>query len=319
MAKRRSNKRDDSLIIVLMDTQWQVSVVIAIVAFVIMRWLIPMLAKGFILLPIANVVSGFAPITALFFLFIGGISFVRNRGNAAPVSIEKDYSSYFPAQNSLPLIPSSTTPPPQAGFIPDAAKWISSHATQWGAKPRITDWSLELLQSLEWKRYEMLCAEYFRILGKRVETIAKGADGGVDARIYDKDSDILEYALQCKSWNSMVGVKEIRELFGVMAHESAGKGIFMTTSWFSNDAKQFAAEHKDRLFLLDGELFLSMLSNLPEEKRNVLLDFAIEGDYTTPTCASCGIKMIQRSGKAGEFWGCRNYPKCRSTFKIAKS
>jgi restriction system protein len=93
------------------------------------------------------------------------------------------------------------------------------------------------------------------------------------------------------------------------AKADEAKGIFMTTSWFSDDAKKFAAEHKDKLFLIDGELFLTMLSNLPEEKRKVLLDFATEGNYTTPTCASCGIKMIRRPGKTGEFWGCINFPR----------
>jgi restriction system protein len=224
----------------------------------------------------------------------------------------------LPSEMPLSTTPSGTQSP-QADFIPDTAPWINSYTALWRTKPGITDWSLELLQSLEWKRYEMLCAEYFRILGKRVETIAKGADGGIDARIYAKNSDVLEYAIQCKSWSRMIGVKEIRELFCVMAHESAGKGIFMSTSLFSNDAKEFAAEHKDKLFLIDAELFLSMLSNLPDAKRKVLLDFATEGDYLTPTCASCGIKMVRRPGKAGEFWGCMNYSRgCRSTFKIAR-
>lgn len=37
---------------------------------------------------------------------------------------------------------------------------------------------------MEWKRFELLCAEYFRCLGKRVETVTQGADGGIDARIF---------------------------------------------------------------------------------------------------------------------------------------
>jgi restriction system protein len=116
-----------------------------------------------------------------------------------------------------------------------------------------------------------------------------------------------------------VRISGATSLFGVMAHESAGKGIFMSTSWFSDDAKQFAADHdhKDKLFLIDGEKFLSMILNLPEEKLKALLNFATEGDYTTPSCASCGTKMIRRTGKGGGFWGCKNYPRCHSTLKVA--
>ena len=32
-----------------------------------------------------------------------------------------------------------------------------------------------------------------------------------------------------------------------------------------------------------------------------------------PTCASCGIKMEhQRADGAVAFWGCNNYPRCKS-------
>ena len=333
MAKRRNSKREESLAVVLMDLPWQVSVIVAAFAFVVMRWIIPMQAKSPILLPLATMVSGFAPIVAIFFLCIGGISFFKNRSRAAP-TLNK-----YPSAQINPAIKHTISNRPSLGtranitenntsalgnqtiehtltVIPSDPN-LGMQTTGESTKPKITEWSLDLLKVLEWKRFEMLCAEYFRVLGKRVETIAQGADGGIDARIYKKDSDVLEFAIQCKSWNSIVGVKHVRELFGVMAHESAGKGIFMTTSWFSDDAKQFAAEHKDKLFLLDGEKFISMISNLPDEKRKIILEFSTEGDYTTPTCASCGIKMIQRPGKGGDFWGCLNFPRCRSTLKIA--
>jgi len=93
----------------------------------------------------------------------------------------------------------------------------------------------------------------------------------------------------------------------------------MATSTFSDDAQQFAKAHNDKLFLIDGAKFVSLLSALPRDKRKQLLEFATEGDYTTPSCASCGIKMVRRSGKAGEFWGCQNYPRCKSTLKMTST
>ncbi|MDP5239652.1 topoisomerase DNA-binding C4 zinc finger domain-containing protein [Uliginosibacterium sp. 31-16] len=41
------------------------------------------------------------------------------------------------------------------------------------------------------------------------------------------------------------------------------------------------------------------------------MELATEGDWTTPTCGHCGIKMVAREGKSGSFWGCRNFPRCR--------
>ena len=31
-------------------------------------------------------------------------------------------------------------------------------------------------------------------------------------------------------------------------------------------------------------------------------------------CPNCGSALVKRNGKNGEFWGCSNYPKCRTTF-----
>lgn len=298
MTRRKSRKRNDSGVI---DIPWQITLLMAIFVFAVLRWFIPMLVKSVVLLPLVNMISGFAPMAALFIVFIGGISFLRNIGSASPALAEDTSAANYPIHERALMQPNADLHP---------------YTSQWGTKPNITDWSLDLLRSLEWKRFEILCAEYFLVLGKRVETISHGADGGLDARVYKKNSDVMEFAIQCKAWDSMVGVKPVRELFGVMAHESAGKGIFMATSRFSDDAKQFAEEHKDKLFLIDGEKFLSMISMLPEEKREKLLALSAEGDYTTPTCASCGIKMIRRMGKSSEFWGCKNYPKCRSILKI---
>lgn len=294
MKKRKNN----SIALVLVDLPWPVSVALAGIIYIAMRWVLPSTVHSPILLPMANAISGFAALIAMAFLLIAAISYIRNKKSSAP---------------TIRLVHSTS-----ASNVPlnlDARKFtvISSKMS-----PPIT-WSLDLLRTLEWKRFEMLAAEYFRVLGKRVATISHGADGGIDARVYANNADVLEYAIQCKAWSSPVGVKEIRELFGVMAHESAGKGIFMTTRTFTDDAKKFASEHSNKLFLIDGQKFISMIGNLPEVKKARLLAFATEGDYTTPTCASCGIKMVSRSGRNGMFWGCQNYPKCKSTLKMAAS
>jgi restriction system protein len=268
--------------------------VLAAILFAAMRWLVPALLTSPALAPVAGAISGFAPLAALLILIVAVVPSLR--GKSAPA-----------AADSRPAV---RTPAPS-----HAAS--GRYAAMGTAKPE--DWSPALLRSLEWKRFEMVCAEYFRLLGKRVETVSHGPDGGIDARVYAKDSDVMKFAIQCKAWDGLVDVKPIRELFGVMAHESAGKGIFIATSGFTGAAKQFADEHKDKLFLIDGEKLISMISKLPEEKWKKLLEFAIEGDYTTPTCASCGIKMVRRTGKGGMFWGCANYPKCRTTMFLKNS
>ncbi len=64
---------------------------------------------------------------------------------------------------------------------------------------------------------------------------------------------------------------------------------------------------------------LSVLrQGLPEAQQQALLAFATEGDYTKPTCPSCGIKMRHVAGTNGrhDLWGCANYPRCRQKLGI---
>jgi restriction system protein len=173
-----------------------------------------------------------------------------------------------------------------------------------------TDWSLELLQSIEWKRFEELCVAYYREKGIRAETTYLDGEGGVDIRLYQevmnpKPSSIV----RCKAWgDKWIGVKPIRDLLDTKIQETVAKGVFMTPGGFTDDARKFA--EANRIILLDGKHFLEMLKHLPEGRSMQLLAVAIKGNYTIPTCPRCEMKMVHRKGPMGDFWGCRNYPTC---------
>lgn len=178
-----------------------------------------------------------------------------------------------------------------------------------------TEWSLELIQKIEWKKFEELSTAYYLEKGITAKATSLGADGGIDIKLYQDDSGNPTSIVQCKAWTSKyVGVKEIREFLGVMTHEKIAKGFYMTSGEFSIDAKSTATANK--ITLINGELFLAMIKRLPEKAQQKLLALATEGDYTTPSCSSCGTKMIKRNGKRGEFWGCRNFPRCKQMLYV---
>jgi len=250
MSKRIVAKNFAVLISRLFVVPWQISVVMAIELFVVMRWITPSIFNTPRLVVLSNNIFSLATIVSCIFLIYAAVSYFLNR----IVTKKREQAEI---------------------------KVVESPVLKDDARP--TEWSIELLRTLEWQRFEMLFVEYFQLLGKRVETVFHTADGGIDARIYPRDSNTLEYAVQCKAGNSEVGIKPIWELYGVMAHESAGKGIYLTASIFSADAKQFADEHKEKLFLIDGPRFIAMISKLPDEKKAKLLMFATEGQNHTPS------------------------------------
>jgi restriction system protein len=181
-------------------------------------------------------------------------------------------------------------------------------------------WGYELIDSLEWRRFEELCAGYFSAKGYDTRITALGADGGIDIFLYKPDRENPLGIVQCKAWNARnVGVKPVRELYGVMAAEQVPLGVFITSGEFTADARKFSEEK--HVQLITGNDLLDLIRKLPQEKQAELLAEVTKGDYMTPTCPSCGIKMIKRTAQRGgnkgnQFWGCANFPNCKLTISI---
>ncbi len=185
-----------------------------------------------------------------------------------------------------------------------------------------TYWNLKLLMSLDWKVFEELTGEVFKGLGYRIELTPFGADDGIDLLLYEEEEMEPYAAVQCKSWtNRVIGVKEIRELLGAMVHRKLNHGVFVTTNNFSNEARSFA--FGKTIELVDGPAFLENILKVEQAVEVDLLTKIKNKDCFIPTCPTCGTKMVLRTAKKGtragnQFYGCRNYPRCRRTYPIPK-
>lgn len=191
-----------------------------------------------------------------------------------------------------------------------------------GGRP-IDGWTLEALQRLEWKRFETVSKAFLDAIGFSARMTRVGADGGIDLIMY-RDGQTEPVAIaQCKAWTSRsVGVKPVRELYGVMAAEHVTHGIFFTTSHYTEEALNFAkGKH---LELVSGPQLIDFIKQLTPDAQSTLLATAFEGDFETPTCPQCDRKMTRRVSRRGRnegsaFWGCVNYPRCKQTFQIRTS
>jgi len=173
-------------------------------------------------------------------------------------------------------------------------------------------WSMDLLKGMEWKRFEELCLEFWLIKGYPASLTGPGADGGVDIVIADRADANKAFAIaQCKSRSQRIGVEPVRALWGSKDHFKAALAIFYSVSGFSPDATAFA-EGK-HLKLIDGDVLLEQIGKLPAHDQIALLAKITRGDYTTPSCPKCEIKLVKRPGGGGrpDFWGCKNFRACR--------
>jgi restriction system protein len=179
-------------------------------------------------------------------------------------------------------------------------------------------WSREVFEVIEWRRFEAVVEALFQQAGFETKTQSHGADQGVDVWLYSKHQPGEPVSIvQCKHWQGkQVGVDKIRELRGVMAAHNVRRGQFATTSTFSSAAVEFATGNAINLLDISGLLALIDKRSADEQAR--LLTVALHGEYWKPTCVNCGDKMVEREPKKGgaHFWGCINYPRCKTAMPM---
>jgi restriction system protein len=183
--------------------------------------------------------------------------------------------------------------------------------------------SIDLVRQLSWRQFESIVGEAFRRRGYTVmENAVDGPDGGIDLVLRKDDA---KYYVQCKQWKqAKVGVKPIRELYGVIAAGGAAGGFFVASGEYTSDARDFA--RKCAIELIDGLTLADMIAQArepepfidPTNRKRTEPTMDIDAPTVDPTCPTCGAAMLRRTAKRGTnagstFWGCSLYPRCRGT------
>lgn len=172
-------------------------------------------------------------------------------------------------------------------------------------------WSSDVFAVIEWRRFEAVCEALFAQDGFEVGSRSSGADGSVDIWLHCANAPEPVVVVHCKHWLAQpVGVDEMREFLAVMASHQLQRGRYATRSGYTADAKRFAQDHG--IQALDGAALLDLIATRTPEQQQALLAIAFEGEYWRPTCASCGIKLVNYPaiGGGAAFWGCSNHPRC---------
>lgn len=114
------------------------------------------------------------------------------------------------------------------------------------------------LLDLNPRDFELLIGRLFELLGFRTEVTRQSRDGGIDCIAVDYRPMLGgKIVIQVKRFSGVVGVTTIRELYGVMQHLRANKGIVITTGGYSKSATSFAQNKP--MELIDGDALLSQL------------------------------------------------------------
>jgi restriction system protein len=87
------------------------------------------------------------------------------------------------------------------------------------------------------------------------KAVGKSGDQGIDGIIKEDRLGLDIIYIQAKRWadNNAVGRPEIQKFVGALAGQGAKKGIFITTSYFTQEALEYAPRNEIKIVLIDGE------------------------------------------------------------------
>mgnify|MGYP001327598358 CR=1 FL=1 len=102
--------------------------------------------------------------------------------------------------------------------------------------------------------------------GAEVKVTQASSDGGVDAIAFDPDPIRGgKFVIQAKRYTNVVPVAAVRDLYGAMMHESASRGILVTTAHFGAESLAFASDKP--ITLIDGKKLVYMLEEIGHQVR----------------------------------------------------
>jgi restriction system protein len=110
--------------------------------------------------------------------------------------------------------------------------------------------------AFEWLVLPLLHAMGYGGSIKDVEGVPSGPDGGIDGLIKEDKLGLDAIYIQAKRWDQdkSVGREKIQAFQGALAGVGARKGVFMTTSSFTQQARTYVERLRDsKIVLIDGQ------------------------------------------------------------------
>ena len=124
----------------------------------------------------------------------------------------------------------------------------------------LIDELIENMKSISPADFEELILKLLARMGygggdpKRIRGVPRGPDGGIDGTIDEDRLGLSQIYIQAKRFSeNSVGRPTVQSFIGAMTGGGCRKGVFVTSSTFTSEAKKFAEGLNDvRLVLIDG-------------------------------------------------------------------
>ncbi len=114
--------------------------------------------------------------------------------------------------------------------------------------------------------------------------VGRSGDGGIDGIINEDRLGLDVIYVQAKRWENVVSRPEIQKFAGALQGQRAKKGIFITTSYFTKEAREYASLIDTKIILIDGEMLADLMisykvgvnTQVIYELKKIDLDYFVE-------------------------------------------
>ena len=154
-------------------------------------------------------------------------------------------------------------------------------------RSEIKDDILQLLKSSSPAFFEQVVVDLLVAMGYGGSRKAAGkaiggsGDGGVDGIISEDPLGLDNIYIQAKRWESNVGRPIVQAFAGSLEGFRARKGVMITTSNFSKEARHYVTQIEKKIVLVDGEMLAELMLDhnvgVSEKERFVIK--RIDTDY----------------------------------------
>jgi restriction system protein len=134
--------------------------------------------------------------------------------------------------------------------------------------------------------FEDLVLDLLRALGygaseDDLERVGGVGDGGFDGVISLDRLGFEKVYVQAKRWQGSVGRPDVQTFFGALSGRRSRKGVFITTSTFTREAREFGRQIAESVVLIDGARLASLMieHGVGVTHYRVLRLPRVDGDY----------------------------------------
>lgn len=158
---------------------------------------------------------------------------------------------------------------------------------------------VENIDNIVTDEFNQLIEYLFQKMGYTTQIIDGINDKGIDILVLQNKQ--IDFVVQCKAWNphknnQFINKKDIQSFKGAMSDQNYNKGIFLTTTYFTEPALK---EENSKLKIIDRELLFKLLSKYCPEIFSPA--YSSNFDIKLTKCKSCNqgklIKLYSQNIK----------------------